>query len=108
MNSQILEDTRNERDLGVYIDEELKFHDHVSKAVAKASRLLGLIRATFTCLDNVTMPRLFTTMVRPHLEYGNVIWHPRFRRDSVEIEKVQRRATKLIPEIRHLPYDKQL
>ncbi|KAK2165457.1 hypothetical protein LSH36_50g07027 [Paralvinella palmiformis] len=35
MNSQILKDTRNERDLGVYIDEELKFHDHVSKAVAK-------------------------------------------------------------------------
>ena len=54
------------------------------------------------------MPRLFTTMVRPHLGYGNVIWHPRFRRDSVEIEKVQRRATKLIPEIRHLPYDKRL
>jgi hypothetical protein len=108
MNSQILEDTRNERDLGVYVDEELQFHDHVSKAVAKASRLLGLTRATFTCLDNVTMPRLFTTMVRPHLEYGNVIWHPRFRRDSVEIEKVQRRATKLIPEIKHLPYDKRL
>ena len=40
MNSPILEDTRNERDLGVYIDKELKFHDHVSKAVAKASRLL--------------------------------------------------------------------
>ena len=54
------------------------------------------------------MPRIFTTMVRPHLEYGNVIWHPRFRRDSVEIEKVQRRATKLIPEIRHLPHDKRL
>ena len=76
MNSQILEDTRNERNLGVYIDKELKFHDDVSKAVAKASRLLGLIRATFTCLDNVSMSRLFTTMVQPHLEYGNVIWHP--------------------------------
>ncbi|KAK2150434.1 hypothetical protein LSH36_405g02065 [Paralvinella palmiformis] len=73
MNLQILEDTRNERDLGVYIDEELKFHDHVSKAVAKASRLLGLIRATFTFLDNVAMPRLFTIMVRPHLEYECVV-----------------------------------
>ena len=73
MNSQILQDTRKESDLRVYIDEELKFHNHVSKAAAKASGLLGLIRATFTCLDNVTMPRLFTTMVRLHLEYGNVI-----------------------------------
>ena len=70
--------------------------------------LIRLIRATITCLDNVTIPRFFTTMVRPHLEYGNVILHPRFRRDSVDIEKVQRWATKLIPEINHLPYDKRL
>jgi len=49
-----------------------------------------------------------TTMVRLHLEYGNVIWYPRFRRDSIDIEKVQRRGTKPIPEISHLPYDKRL
>ena len=54
------------------------------------------------------MPRLFTAMVGLHLEYGNVIWHPMFRRDSVDIEKVQRRATELIPEISHLPYDKRI
>ena len=96
MNSQLLKETRNERDFGVYIDEELTFRDHVSKAVSISSNLLGPIRATITCFGNVTGPRL-TTMVRPHLEYGNVIWHPRFRRDSVDIEKVQTRATKLIP-----------
>jgi len=63
MNSQLLEESRNERDLGVYIEEELKFHGYASKTVAKASHLLGLIRATFTCLDNVTMPRHFTVIV---------------------------------------------
>ncbi len=108
METETLGDTKIEKDLGVFIDEELKFHVHVSKAVNKASRLLGLIRATFTCLDTTTMPRLFTTIVRPHLEYGNVIWHPRFRRDSLEIEKIQRRATKLIPELKNLPYDERL
>ena len=108
METEKLGNTRIEKDLGFCIDEELKFHAHVSSAVKKASRMLGLIRATFTCLDTTTMPRLFTTMVRPHLEYGNVIWHPRFRRDSLEIEKIQRRATKLILELKHLPYDKRL
>jgi len=67
METGTLGDTRIEKDLDVFIDEELKFHVHVSKAVEKASRLLGLIRATFTCLDIVTMPWLFTTMVQPHL-----------------------------------------
>jgi len=49
---------------------------------------IRLVRATFTRLDTVTMPRLFTTMVWPHLEYGNVISHQRFRHDRVVIEFV--------------------
>ena len=69
--------------------------------------MLGLIRKTFTLNNKTTVPRLFTTMVRPHLEYGNVIWHPRYR-DKLEVEKVQRRATKLIPNISHLPYEDRL
>ena len=47
-------------------------------------------------------------MVRPHLEYGNVIWGPHYKGDQVMVEKDQKRATKLIPCIRHLPYDQRL
>ena len=47
-------------------------------------------------------------MVRPHLEYANVIWHPRYRGVKLEVEKVQRRATKLIPSINHLPHNDRL
>ena len=108
MSSTALEPTTDEKDLGVTIDQDLKFHLHVSKAVNKASRMLGLVRATFTCLDELTLPKLFTTMVRPHLEYGNVIWSPRFRRDRLEVEKIQRRATKLIPSLRNMPYSDRL
>ena len=72
-----MKSTADKKDLGVVVDKGLKFHLHVSKAVSKASRMLGLVRATFSCLDESTVPRLFTTMVRPHLEYGNIIWHPR-------------------------------
>ena len=44
-----LEAITDEKNLGVTIDRDLKFHMHVSKAVNKASIMLGLIRATFTC-----------------------------------------------------------
>ena len=108
MKNTSLESITDEKDLGVTIDQDLKFHLHVSKAVNKASRMLRLVRATFTCLDETTLPKLFTTMVRPHLEYGNVIWCPRFQRDKLEVEKIQRRATKLIPNLRSLPYKDRL
>ena len=72
--------------MGVTIDRDLKFHMHVSKAVNKALRMLGLIRVASTCIDETTPSRLFTTMVRPHLEYGNVIWCPRFRCEKLQVE----------------------
>jgi len=94
MNCTTLDITHTEKDLGIIVDEDLKFHMHIANAVNKAS--------------GMKVPRLFTAMVRPHLEYGNVIWHPRYRRDKLEVGEVQRRTTKLIPSISHLPYEDQL
>ena len=96
MNCTTLDITHGEKDLGVTVDEDLKFHKHIANAVNKASRMLGLIGKTFRLFDETTVPRLFTAMVRQHLEYGHVIWHPRYRGDKLEVEKVQRRATKPI------------
>ena len=105
MSNIPLTKTAEEKDLGVIMDNELKFHKHKAYAVKKASKILGLFRATFTCLDEITVPKIVMAMVRPHLEYGNVIRHPRFQLDKTEIEKVQRRATKLILALRHEPYE---
>jgi len=100
MRNTSLEAITGEKDLGVTIDRDLKFQMHVSKAVNKVSRMFGLVRVTFTCIVETTLLRLFTTMVHPHLEYGNVIWYPRFRCDNLEVEKIQKKATELIPNLR--------
>jgi transposase len=46
--------------------------------------------------------------VRPHLEYGNVIWYPHLKRQSIAVERVQRRAIKLIKECRNMSYSERL
>ena len=43
-------------------------------------------------------------MVRPILEYGNVIWGPHYVLDQRELESVQRLATKLVPSLRDKSY----
>ena len=47
-------------------------------------------------------------MVRPVLEYGNVIWFPYLKRQSAAIEKVQRRATRMLPFLSDLCYEERL
>ena len=48
------------------------------------------------------MRQLFTALVRPHLEFANVAWHPRYQKDIELIESVQRRATKCIPGMKNI------
>ena len=55
MSATPLESTPDEKYLGVVIDQELKFHLHVSQAVKMASQMLGLVRATFTCLNETSL-----------------------------------------------------
>ena len=88
-----LGETTNERDLGVQVDPELKFDQHVELITIKASRMLGLIRRSFIFLDGPTTKKLYSTLVRPTLEYGTVIWVPTHKRDQRMLENVQRRAT---------------
>ena len=47
-------------------------------------------------MDDTSFILLYKSMVRPHLEYANFVWCPYKIGDIKEIEKVQKRATKLI------------
>ena len=107
-DSVTLSVTNVEKDLGVLVDSQLSFKDHVSQTVLKANRVLGVIRRTFMYLNTDTMPFLFKGLVRPILEYGQVAWSPYRLGEQRMLESVQRRATKIIPGLRNLTYQERL
>ena len=47
-------------------------------------------------------------MVRPHLEYCIQVWRPYHKKDIDKLERIQRRATKMIPELRDLCCEERL
>ena len=69
---------------------------------------MGIIRRTFTYLDEHSFLMLYKALVRPHVEYANQIWSPYLRKDINSIENVQRRATKQIAGMRNLTYEDRL
>ena len=103
-----MESKEKERDLGVVIDNELKFREQCIEARNRANRILGFINKNVSYKSKYVIKSLYNSFVRPHLEYCVQAWRPHLRHDINMLESVQRRATKLIPEIRNKPYEERL
>ena len=89
-----------EKDLGVVVDDKLRFSRHIAAVAACANRKLGLLKHTNKYWTEESLVTLFKVFVRPHLEYCIQACTPTLRRDIETLEKVQRRATKLVPSLR--------
>jgi ribonuclease P/MRP protein subunit RPP40 len=108
MDDVPLESVSAVKDLGVLVDDKLSFSCHINSAVLKANRLLGLLKRCFGHMDKMTLTKLYKAIVRPHLEYANIVWHPKFKKDVENLEKVQHRFTRFFPGLRSLTYEERL
>ena len=97
-----------EKDLGVTVSDTLAWSEHIDNCAKKANRMVGIIKRTFCYMDKDMFLCLYKTFVRPHLEFCPEVWSPHLAKDVSVLEKVQRRATKLVPEYNNLSYDERL
>ena len=95
-------------ELGIIFEDDFKFDEHMSKIINNANSKLVIIKNTFHELTKYNFIILYKACVRPILEYCCTTWAPYFIKDHKEIEKVQKRATKLVKSISHLPYGERL
>ncbi|VDI07537.1 Hypothetical predicted protein [Mytilus galloprovincialis] len=97
-----------------YVKSKVKSKSAVSNLMKPNGNLTTSDKEKATVLNDFfyqyqyTFLRLYVALVRPHVEYGNTIWYPHLKKDINAVEKVQMRATKLIPDIRHLSYEERL
>ena len=108
LNGTQLAEVSQEKDLGVVVDQDLKFHHQTAAAIAKGSQMLAVVKRSFAHISVFTLPLIYKTLVRPHLEYCNVVWGPFGKLDQRRLERVQRRATKLVKSLRSKPYEDRL
>ena len=97
-----------EKDLGVLFQQDLSFSNHVADAAKRANIKLGLIKRSFSTLQKKGFLCLYKSIIRPTLEYCNSVWCPILKRDEDILEKVQQRATRLLPEVNQLSYPNRL
>ena len=103
-----IEHVFEEKDLGIIIDGDLTFSEHISAKVRTANSIVGLIRRAFAYLDKKSFKKLYTAFVRPHLEYAQSVWSPYSKKYIDIIENVQKRATKLVDGMVNMTYQERL
>lgn len=108
MGGTKLECAQVEKDLGVIVDQSLSSSSQCAAAVKKANRMLGYIAKSIEYKSKDVILSLYNTFVRPHLEYCVQFWGPYHKKDIEALEKVQRRATRLIPCIKDKSYEERL
>ena len=68
---------------------------HIVYAINKANKQLGRIKHAFEYIDEEIISLLYKSLMRPYLEYGAVIWSPRWQGEVNKLEAVQHRVTKI-------------
>ena len=85
MTEEELVTVNTEMDLEIFIDNTLEFHEQMV-ATESLDRIPRLIKCSFVALASHTLPVLFKTMVRLHLECSNSVWGPTSRANQNAIE----------------------
>ena len=85
------------KDLGLIVSNNITWDKHYKYIIARAYKILGLIRRTFSVSHySLAKAKLYTTLVRSQLTYCTQLWHPHLMKGILNIERVQRCATKYV------------
>ena len=108
LGDKVLGAQKSERDLGVIMQSDLKVDKQCSKAANEVNKRLGMINRNFKCKERKVILPLYKSIVRPHLDYCVQAWRPHYRKDIDKLEKVQRRATRMVEGLGQYSYEDRL
>ena len=96
------------KDLGVYVDSDLNWRNHINMKTSEAKKKGSWVLRTFTSRDKDTMMLLYKSYVRSIIEYCCPLWSPHYQCDIMRVESIQRSFTAKIAGLKSLNYWERL
>ena len=83
-NNNNVSQTCSQKHLGVILDFKLTFEEHLNNVLAKVNKAVGLLRKLRNILPRTTLVTIYKAFIRPHLEYGDVLYDQAFNNSFTE------------------------
>lgn len=96
------------KDLGITVDNKLRFHAHIRQTVAVAGGIASNLLKSTVCRTPSFMKSLLISDIRPLLDFASPVWNTGFQGDFRLLESVQRRWTKQVLNMSNLSYQERL
>ena len=97
-----LEEVESAKYLGVTIHHKLSWNTHIGQVCQKANSTRAFLRRNIAKCPSNTKAVCYTTLVRPIMEYGSIIWDPHTANNIGKLEMVQRRSARFVIETTEL------
>ena len=103
-----IEDKETIRDLGVIMNNEDNFKDHINKVCAQITQKSGWVLRTFSNRKSWFMKQMWATLTQGHIDYCSQLYQPIQSQELTRMENLQRKYTKRISQARNLNYRERL
>ena len=82
--------------LGVIIDKDLNFTEHMSQVCLKTSKMIGVLRRLKNLIPINAKLRIYKTAILPHLTYCILLWHFCRASDTRKLERIKEKGLRTV------------
>ena len=96
MNAVYINEVQPHKHLGVILSNDGIWHEHIYFITSKAWKMIYVMRKLKFMLDRDSLDKIYSSFVRPSLEYANIVWDNYTQYETNAIERIQIEAARIV------------